>query len=117
MEQGINIYEEARPWGNFRRFTDNTPSTVKILTVNPREQLSLQSHAKRSEFWRVIYGSGKYELDGKQYNFFLGDEVYIPINAKHRIMTDDNGIQILEIAFGEFDENDITRYEDKYGRS
>ena len=29
----FNIFQEERPWGNFRQFTHNTSSTVKIITV------------------------------------------------------------------------------------
>ncbi len=47
MKENLNIYEEERPWGVFRKFTDNKPSTVKIITVKPNEELSLQSHNKR----------------------------------------------------------------------
>lgn len=43
----MKIYKEERPWGNFERFTHNEISTVKILTVNPNEELSLQYHHNR----------------------------------------------------------------------
>ena len=49
MDNTIDIYEEERPWGRFRKFTDNQKSTVKIIYVNPNEELSLQSHKKRKE--------------------------------------------------------------------
>ena len=117
MEEKIDIYQEERPWGNFRRFTLNTPSTVKIITIKAGEQLSLQSHEKRSEFWRVIAGSGMWDIDGGKHDFFVGDEKLIPRGSKHTIMAGSSGITILEIALGEFDETDIKRYEDKYGRA
>jgi mannose-6-phosphate isomerase-like protein (cupin superfamily) len=116
MEDKLDIYEEKRPWGLFRRFTDNTPSTVKIITVNPNEQLSLQSHNKRSEFWKVISGDGIFEIDGRKYIVEKGIEKEIKIGAKHRMQAGSDGMEILEIAFGDFDESDIVRYEDKYGR-
>ena len=111
-----DIYQEERPWGNFRRFTHNTPSTVKIITVKPNEILSLQSHTRRSEFWMVISGSGVFEVDGKEYEVKKNSEQYIPINAKHRMASGDNGLEVLEIATADFEEEDIIRYEDKDGR-
>jgi len=117
MEKELTIYQEERPWGNFRKFTENALSTVKIITINPNEELSLQSHKKRSEFWKVIFGSGMYSIDGVKNDFYLGDEVFVPLNAKHKLYGGAEGMQILEIALGEFDEADITRYEEKYGRS
>lgn len=94
----------------------NTATTVKIITVAPDQILSLQSHKKRSEFWKVISGSGFVEIDGAREAVDLGDEKMIPLGAKHRMQAGPNGMRILEIAFGEFDEEDIIRYEDKYGR-
>lgn len=117
MKDDLDIYEEYRPWGSFRRFTNNTLSTVKIITVSPNEQLSLQSHKKRSEFWRVISGNGYFEIDENKYEVKAGDEHSVPIGAKHRIASGEEGLVILEIGLGDFDEEDITRYEDKYGRS
>ncbi len=116
MKPDMDIYQEERPWGNFRKFTDNTPSTVKIITIKPNEQLSLQSHAKRSEFWKVVTGSGSCDLNGEKLALYVGDEVSVPVGTRHRLVAYSDGMQILEIATGFFDENDIIRYEDKYGR-
>ncbi len=112
----LDIYEEKRPWGLFRRFTNNTLSTVKIIKVNPNEQLSLQSHTKRSEFWRVIKGGGVFEINEDKYIAEVGFETEVPIGAKHRMKAGMLGMEVLEIAQGEFDEEDIIRYEDNYGR-
>ena len=111
-----NIFEVERPWGNFRQFTKNELSTVKIITVMPNEMLSLQSHKKRAEFWHVITGSGIVEIEGIKTETKVGDEHVIEIAEKHRLSAGPNGLQVLEIAIGEFDEEDIVHYEDKYGR-
>lgn len=110
------IFEVTRPWGNFRQFTHNTPSTVKIITVNPNEELSLQSHTKRGEFWRVLTGSGSFVIGDTTHSVSAGDEHVVPIGAKHRMASGVEGMSVLEIALGDFDEEDIIRYEDKYGR-
>ena len=111
-----NIFQIERPWGNFRQFTKNKKSTVKIITVKSNEILSLQSHAHRSEFWHVITGSGTVEIGEIKKNTIVGDEHEIEIGEKHRLGAGPDGIQILEIAIGDFDEEDIVHYEDKYGR-
>ncbi len=106
----------TRPWGSFTQFTHNTPSTVKIIKVNPGEELSLQFHTKREEFWKVLSGTpvitiGDEKGEGKEgQEFFIGKEV------AHRIAGGESGTEILEVSLGEFDENDITRLEDRYGR-
>lgn len=116
MENTIHIYEEERPWGNFRQFTHNNPVTVKIVTVNPNESLSLQSHENRSEFWRVIRGDGIVEIGEIQKNTVVGDEHEIKRGEKHRLSAGPDGVQVLEISLGVFDEDDVVRYDDKYGR-
>ena len=116
MEDELNFEQTERPWGSYRRFTKNMPSTVKILNVKPNEVLSLQSHKNRSEFWHVISGGGFFELDGDKKMVQKGDEQYIPIGAKHRIYSGEEGLRVLEVSFGNFEENDEIKYEDKYGR-
>jgi len=110
------VFQIERPWGNFRQFTHNELSTVKILTVKPNEILSLQSHQKRTEFWHVISGSGIVEIGETKKETKMGDEYEILSGEKHRLGAGSEGISVLEIATGEFDEEDIVHYEDKYGR-
>ena len=113
---GTKIFQVEKPWGNFRQFTLNSPSTVKIISVKAGEELSLQSHSKRSEFWRIVRGSGTVQIEDKKYSAIVGEEYEIPLGVKHRISAGLDGIEFLEIATGDFDENDIIRFEDKYGR-
>ena len=108
--------KEERPWGNFERFTHNEPSTVKILTVNAGQAFSLQTHEHRDEFWQVIGGSGTIRIGEKDSDAVVGDTFFIPRHTLHRATGGPNGLSILEIAFGDADENDIKRFEDKYGR-
>ena len=116
MNISLKPFQDERPWGYFRQFCANTPVTVKIISVKPGEMLSLQSHNKREEFWRVISGSGTALVGDKQLEIKVADELIIPVNAKHRLVADEHGLEILEIAVGDFDENDIIRYDDKYNR-
>jgi mannose-6-phosphate isomerase len=119
-DAALDIYQEERPWGNFRQFTKNAPSTVKIITVNPGESLSLQSHMHRAEFWRILKGECKVEIGNKSHDAVVGDEFLVPAATTHRVSVDSSETspaEFLEIATGEFDENDIERFEDKYGRA
>ncbi len=112
----LKPYKEERPWGNFVEFTKNEASTVKIVTIHPQSALSLQSHMSRDEFWHVISGQGTFTVGEKKLSGAAGSEFFVPRGTKHRIETDSDSVVILEIAFGEFDESDITRFEDRYGR-
>ena len=113
----VKAFQVEKPWGNFRQFTHNSSSTVKIITVNPGEALSLQSHKKRAEFWKVVKGDGIVEIDGVRMDIGEGGECEVPQGSKHRLAAGRSGIMVLEIATGDFDENDIVRFEDKYGRA
>lgn len=116
MKDSLKIYQEERPWGFFRRFTENEVSTVKVIVVKPNEELSLQSHKKREEFWRVISGDGIFKVGDKKYIVEKDSEQFIPLETKHKIKAGNTGLEVLEISFGEFEEGDIIRYEDKYSR-
>jgi len=106
-----------KPWGKFIQFTHDQKSTIKILEVNPGEMLSLQSHQKRDEFWYIFEGNPTIVLNTKVKQHKQGNSIQIKKNTKHRIMNKTKKIvRILEISTGHFDENDITRYEDKYHR-
>lgn len=109
-------YKEERPWGNFERFCQNEKTTVKILQVNPNEELSLQFHHNRDEFWKVIEGSGIILIGNETRIGKKGDEFFIKRETNHQIKTSDSSVSILEISFGDFDENDIVRLKDKYNR-
>ncbi|MEI7709189.1 MAG: phosphomannose isomerase type II C-terminal cupin domain [bacterium] len=106
-----------KPWGQFDQFTHNELTTVKILSVNPNTSLSLQYHNNRNEFWRIISGHPLLTIGEKKISAKSGDEFMIPKKELHRIEATDDAVQILEISFGNFDEEDIVRVEDKYGRA
>lgn len=111
-------YEEnARPWGGFRRFTHNEISTVKIITVHAEHAISLQRHQHRDEYWYVFKGSGIVHIDGIDHEAIEGSDFFCPRGCVHRISSGPEGATFLEIAFGDFDENDIERLGDHYGRT
>ncbi len=105
-----------KPWGSFRQFAFNEPCTVKIIVVKAGEAISLQRHEGRSEFWRVLSGEPLVTIDEKETTAKPGDEFFIPRQTNHRLAGQQEDCQVLEVSFGFFDEHDITRIEDKYGR-
>ena len=117
MNELTNYDKDMRPWGAFERFTLNEKSTVKIITVNEGEAFSLQTHERRDEFWCVIKGTGVIRVGDKDTEAHEGDKFFIPRHTEHRATGGLHGLTFLEIAFGEFEESDITRIEDKYGRA
>lgn len=108
---------EDRPWGCFDLFTHNDLYTLKIITVSPGESTSLQLHQLREETWIVISGTGIIHIGDKQYEVKKYDSFTIPHNITHRLTATAQPLVIIEVATGKFEEEDIVRLKDKYGRS
>ena len=107
-----------RPWGNFEQYTRNLPSTVKIITVASGGVLSRQYHHKRDELWVILDRGACVELDGEVLHPEPGVKLFIPRETVHRLSSAvDDSVRILEVSFGEFDEEDIVRLDDVYGRT
>lgn len=108
-----------KPWGFFKTTFLNPYSRAKIIKVNPLGELSLQEHKMREEHWVIIKGTGKLIIGESHKIMQAGDYVFIPKACKHKItnLSDIETLMISEIQLGEyFGEDDIIRYEDKYGR-
>jgi len=112
-------YREERPWGDFIEFTRNTSTTVKLLVIRPHEALSLQKHSERDEFWRIISGKGHVVIGDKRVDAVIDSEFFIPRGIQHRLEggAGTESLIVLEISFGTFDDKDIVRLDDRYGRS
>lgn len=116
-------HNDFRPWGQEAWLSreGEPPAMVKVITVKPGEQLSLQFHAKRDECWYVISGSGTAEIDGVRSPLAPGTSVSAPRMSQHRIFgpaeKSSAPLVFVECAYGDFDESDIVRLEDKYGRT
>ena len=114
---GHEIVHDDRPWGWFRRYAHNEQCTVKIIEVDPGEALSLQRHQHRDELWVALDAGLRVELDGDEVVAERGQEFYVPRGTTHRVTgADDGPTRFMEVAFGEFDEDDIERLDDRYGR-
>lgn len=117
MKRPNETVVDYRPWGNFKRYCLNEPVTVKIIVLNPGQSLSVQKHKNRDELWVALDGSIVAELDGETIGLGMGGELWIPRGSVHTAINRHyHQSRLLEVAFGNFDEEDITRLSDKYGR-
>jgi mannose-6-phosphate isomerase-like protein (cupin superfamily) len=57
VKRTMNIFD--RPWGTYQVLLEDDNCKVKKIVVQPGQKLSLQSHEKRSELWKVIDGNGE----------------------------------------------------------
>ncbi|KKK91270.1 hypothetical protein LCGC14_2714640 [marine sediment metagenome] len=133
-----------RPWGYFGLYSDNEICTTKILYLKQGQSLSRQLHIKRSQFYLLLDGEFTLEYSDSQvpinkvgnivmtktelHNWYLkhnvmsdgftGDMFGFEKRTVHRITyigKKEYG-RVLDLAFGENDENDIIRLDDEYGR-
>lgn len=109
---------ETRPWGKYEVLADKKEFKGKVITVDPGQQLSYQSHQKRSEHWVIISGQAEVVLDDKVNKLSTGNYIFIPQGAKHRMRNPGTEpLVFVEVQTGSyFGEDDIQRYEDDYNR-
>ena len=107
-----------RPWGSYTVLEDAADCKVKRLVVKPGEVLSLQMHHRRSEHWTVVSGRAKVTVGDREMMLGVNESVEIPVNTKHRLENPGTEpIALIEVQCGEyFGEDDIIRFEDRYGR-
>ena len=109
----------VRPWGYFINIAEGEGYLTKIIHVNPKGKLSVQSHNHRSEHWFIVQGQAKVTLDKKELIMNTGDSVDIPVHSVHSAENPyNNDLEIIEIQRGDLlSEDDIIRYQDIYGRT
>jgi len=109
----------ARPWGTYTVLQEGARFKIKRIEVKPGQTLSLQMHHHRSEHWIVVSGTAKVSCDDKTFLVAANESTYIPIGTRHRL--ENPGVMdlvMIEVQCGDYlGEDDIVRFEDKYGRT
>ena len=118
IPQATQLPIDYRPWGSFENLAVGEGFRVKRITLNPGGSLSLQSHQYRSEHWVVVVGTATVTVENEIRLMSENQSIYVPLGAKHRIVNQSSEVAILiEVQMGSYlSEDDITRYDDKYGR-
>jgi mannose-1-phosphate guanylyltransferase/mannose-6-phosphate isomerase len=109
----------TRPWGSYTVLEDGRFHKVKRICVKPGERLSLQMHHHRAEHWVVSKGEALVQVDALETLLSRGGTVDIPKGAKHRLTNPGKeDLEIIEVQLGDYlGEDDIVRFEDRYGRA
>jgi mannose-6-phosphate isomerase len=115
----MSQYNKVRPWGKFEVLLDEIGYKVKRIIVEPGQKLSYQYHNHREEYWVCVQGFGVLTLDDREFDFKLGQTVYIKLKQKHRIHnTGNTQLVFIETQLGEkCEEDDIVRIQDDYQRN
>lgn len=118
QDRSHDVSVVERPWGRFQQFTSNEPTTVKVITVEPGQRLSLQRHEHRAELWQILDAGLEVTVHDRTWLADQGELVWIPAGATHRLANPGSqDARLLEICFGTFDEQDIERLQDDYART
>lgn len=115
-----NFLRSVRPWGEFYGWDAGKEWKLKTMYIGPKKRLSLQYHHHRQEHWMLVEGDAIatiHDVDGtpREIEMKKGETLHVGTKAIHRLASKKGGV-VVEIALGNFDENDIVRLEDDHGR-
>jgi mannose-6-phosphate isomerase-like protein (cupin superfamily) len=92
-------------------------AAVKLLHVEPRQMLSLQTHCLRRERWVPTTTGLGAVIGDQEHELLLGRAYEIPVGTSHRLFDKGGrGGTVIEIMYGTYDEDDIIRLSDMYDR-
>lgn len=116
-DRRAQVVVEERPWGRFRQFSLNEPTTVKVITIAGGQRLSLQRHQHRAELWQALDEGVQATVGGRTWTMARDEVVWVPLGTAHRLTNlGGQDARVLELGFGHFDEDDIERLQDDYSR-
>jgi mannose-1-phosphate guanylyltransferase/mannose-6-phosphate isomerase len=110
--------EVVRPWGKYDSIDAGERYQVKRITVNPGAKLSVQKHHHRAEHWTVVRGSALVTRGAETILLSENQSTYIPLGEIHALENPGKiPLELIEVQSGSYlGEDDIVRFEDKYGR-
>jgi len=108
-----------RPWGKYDSVDHGERYQVKRITVNPGAKLSVQMHQHRAEHWVVVSGVAQVTKGDESFQLVENESTYIPVGVVHALENPGElPLEIIEIQSGSYlGEDDIVRFEDRYGRT
>jgi len=108
-----------RPWGSFEGIGQGERYQVKHIRIKPGASISLQMHHHRAEHWIVVRGTAKVTKADETFLLQENESTFIPLGVRHRL--ENPGLidlHIIEVQSGAYlGEDDIVRFEDRYGRT
>ena len=108
----------ARPWGAYTVLEEAPGFKIKRIEVKPGAALSLQLHHQRSEHWVVVRGVARATCGESTFDVNANESTFIPRETRHRLENPgDAPLVIIEVQCGSYvGEDDIVRFDDRYGR-
>jgi len=115
----LNHRQVYRPWGHYDSIDFGKRDQVKRITVKPGAKLSVQMHHHRAEHWVVVRGTAKVYKGDQTLMLSEDQSTYIPLGEIHALENPGKiPLELIEVQSGSYlGEDDIVRFEDRYGRS
>ena len=110
--------EVYRPWGKYDSIDSGERYQAKRITVKPGAKLSVQMHHHRAEHWVVVSGTARVTNGDEIFLLAENESTYIPIGVVHALENPGKvDLELIEVQSGSYlGEDDIVRFEDRYGR-
>jgi mannose-1-phosphate guanylyltransferase len=117
-QEHINHREVYRPWGHYDSIDFGERDQVKRITVKPGAKLSVQMHHHRAEHWVVVRGTAKVQKGNETIVLSENQSTYIPLGEIHALENPGKiPLELIEVQSGSYlGEDDIVRFDDRYGR-
>ena len=112
--------KSMRPWGEYFSWDSGRGWNLKTLYIKRGKRVSLQYHHHREEWWLLVSGDAQatvHDANGKSTVALKKGEVFRVARKQIHRLSSKNGGVLVEVAYGDFDEKDIVRLDDDYGRS
>lgn len=111
--------EVYRPWGKYDSIDMGERYQAKRITVKPGAKLSVQMHHHRAEHWVVVSGTASVTNGDKTFLVSENESTYIPIGQIHALENPGKvPLELIEVQTGSYlGEDDIVRFDDRYGRA
>jgi mannose-1-phosphate guanylyltransferase/mannose-6-phosphate isomerase len=108
-----------RPWGYYDSIDNGDRFQVKRIVVHPGGRLSLQLHHHRAEHWIVVSGTALVTRGDEEFMLSENQSTFIPLGVKHRLENPGKlPLELIEVQSGSYlGEDDIVRFDDRYGRA
>jgi mannose-6-phosphate isomerase-like protein (cupin superfamily) len=89
------IEKETLKNSDFRRVLyTGRYSQLVLMNLKPMEEIGMETHNDRDQFFRFEAGEGKVVIDGVEHKVKDGDAVIVPAGAKHNVLNTSKKLEL-----------------------
>jgi mannose-6-phosphate isomerase-like protein (cupin superfamily) len=89
------IEKETKKNSDFRQVLyTGKYSQLVLMNLKPMEEIGMETHQDRDQFFRFEEGEGKVIIDGVDHKVKDGDAVIVPAGAKHNVVNTSKKLEL-----------------------